>query len=320
MEGITLNMMENDNAQKQVEKEWIDAFIESMGIGSIKISDLQLLDDTDGKLSGDNTNEEKLYSAQGGLFGKKKYAKEIMNDFKKSKSEFLVTREDAEEVISCCLWVLDTIYGIHFNISYSVKLYHLHESAKPIMIKNIPELDNGVKTLRKKKRPERLKNKGRIGVLYNSSYITLVIAFLRRCFETETGRPGPQKTRTSVCVKTSENSEEYLESGYILLDKDKESSSISTDNMKIEADDGEEQGEVRVEDKKKWEGKEPHVITWLVAHCLCIMGELAYAKQYITNYRNEGMKEEFDEICEWLGVPWTTQESVLKENILFGRI
>lgn len=260
MGGIILDMMETKGIQGQVTREWFDAFNESFGIAPEKISSRQLAEDIERKMSEEFPQKLKRIK---GLFAR----------YRKSKSKFLVSQEDVEEVIRCCLWVLDVIYEIRFCASYSIKMRHLSKEDSPVKLMNKSGAETDGKT--RKKRPGKHKNEGTIYISYNEPYISVVTAFLIKCFEKEIEE-----------LRDSKNSE-------VLEDSRNPGKQDNMDEMGMEKKQSEEQEEIK-----------QHIVVWLVANCLYIMGELAYAEQYVAFCQKNGENEGFIKTCKLLGTPW----------------
>lgn len=127
---------------------------------------------------------EKNSSEQGKPAAKHKLCKRRMNRGKGSEPEFLVSQEEAEAVITCCLCALEAIYGIQYKMPDSINLSHLLKREKLVEIENIPGLCIAYKP-QKKWRKKNQKSEGKITVLRNASYISVVIDFLKICFEAE---------------------------------------------------------------------------------------------------------------------------------------
>lgn len=313
MGGITLSMTAVESVREQVSMEWFDAFNKCFGISPEKTSNLQLLEDIRTKtLEGQESETSSLYCRGVNPPRKHKHILGLLARFRKSKSEFLVSQEDADEVISCCLWVLDVTYGIHFNASHSVKLCYKHGSGLPVMIKNMPHIEAGSKV--QKKRPGKQKNEWTISILYNASYISAVIIFLEECFSTGI-RDLEEKCKASEkkhledleTLKNSENPEVPEPS------KSPEDSENPTDR-ETEEEQRKKQEEYEKEKEERRNKKRTHIIVWLVANCLYTMGELAYAEQYIADYQKDRGKEDFAEVCKMWGIPWTMQGKMLEMN------
>lgn len=166
--------------RKQVTDVWFTTFNESFGLSVENSPSLQLLKDLPEKES----RERERAAAKLKLF------KRLLAGFSGSESELLTSQEDAEEVISCCLCVLEVIYSIRFSVSCSVKLCHMREGGALLEIENIPGLCAADKPQGKRWKwvKKRQKNEGTITVLCNAPYISVVIAFLEKCFEAEVSK------------------------------------------------------------------------------------------------------------------------------------
>ena len=277
MGGITSGMMGAKNEQEQVTAGWFTAFNNNFEISIEKTSRQQLLEDVQKKIS-----EE--------LPQKPKQIKRLLARFRKPKSEILISQEDAKEVVNCCFCVLEDIYEFSINTPYSIELCHSLKSGSTVEIENIPGFETPGKTRKKWFGPH--KSEGTINILANVPYILAVKDLLELCFAAKIEN-----------VKASKGSD----------DSGKSKDTDSQENVvRTEEGQGEEQvKKQKVSEKEKaekWEKKEQHLIAWLVANCLYIMGELEYAEQYIADYQKDGQNGGFAEACNILGLPWEVQE------------
>ncbi len=274
MGGITSSMMGTKNEQEQVTPGWFTAFNDNFEISFEKTSKRQLLEDVQKKIS-----EE--------LPQKPKQIKRLLARFRKSKSKVLISQEDAKEVVNCCFCVLEDIYEISINTPYSIELCHFLKSGSTVEIENIPGFETPGKTRKKWFGPH--KNEGTINILSSVPYILAVKDLLELCFAAKIEN-----------IKASKGSDDSRNS----KDADGQENVVRTE-------EGESKGEIKkqkVPEEEKWEKKEQHLIAWLVANCLYIMGELEYAEQYIADYQKDGQNGGFVEACNILGFPWEVQE------------
>lgn len=294
-------MMGVENVQGQVTSEWFAAFNHNFGVSPKKTSSLQLLEELWEKKP--RELEESSPNP--------KLARRLPKRFRESKSELLVSQEDAEEVIDCCISVLEAIYGISLSVPYSIKLCHLNKGGTPVEIENIPGFGTIGKTQAKRlkwTKKHKEENIGLIKVSCNASYVSVVIAFLEKCFRVEVGK-----------LSASENSE---------VSKDlKDTQGIRKIAQSIETEEGQskeqeelerEKEELENEKKQQFNKRKPHLIVWLVANCLYTMGELACAKQYIVDYQKDRINEGFNEVCKTMGIPWNEQGKKLNMDDMTG--
>lgn len=138
-------MTETENKQRKITNDWFGIINEIFGASDEKTSSLNLLKDF----------QEKKHGEQEEAFSNPKLVDRLLARFRESKSEFLITQEDAEEVIDCCYCVLEMVYGISFGVPYSIKLKYLGKNDHLIEIENIP----GFSTSAEKRKNGRLGRK-----------------------------------------------------------------------------------------------------------------------------------------------------------------
>lgn len=324
MEEITLSMNEDSCEGKRVDDSWITAFGESIGI-RIEEADKLAQDAQKDRIAAQNrlglrckycnkpisVEQESLYVRQSGRC-------------KECAAEALISLEDADEVISSCLCVLDVVYGIKIGPSVSVRLSHRRKK-ELVRIKS-PGLGERLKQLLPfTKTVEKKRGQKTISIRYGVSRVRVIESYLEECFQealqhmNKGGTGGKEKDAVSdspSSSSTGKKTEENIGKEGRFYENTKERYKTENDVKEAERPEEDKVKEDAGKEKKLAETYDFNALrAWLVANCLYTMGELSYAQQYIADYQEQSGGKYLDGINSKIGIPWNVMGMGLGEIV-----